>query len=124
MPRNLGGSVTDPSMKLTLQRLGYSNVEVVDTFGRIGFDEGELISLPFSGEHADLNIQSKHTFVVNIKGRKLFFLSGLRCNKSRTISAGRQDRRPDRRRIRRNGVCRRASHLALWATPNRSDQQA
>jgi L-ascorbate metabolism protein UlaG (beta-lactamase superfamily) len=74
VPRNLGGNVTDPSMKLILQRLGYSNIEVVDIFGRIEFDEGEIISLPFSGEHADLNIQSKHTFVVSIKGRKLFFL--------------------------------------------------
>lgn len=74
VPRNLGGNIADPSMKLILERLGYRNVEVIDPFGRIEFDEGEIISLPFSGEHADLNIRSKHTFVVSVKGRKMFFL--------------------------------------------------
>ena len=61
-------------MKLILQRLGYTNVDIVDAFDKISFAEGEIISLPFSGEHADLNIHSKQTIFVTIKGRKFFFL--------------------------------------------------
>ena len=74
VPRNGGGNIADPSMKLILQRLGFSNIEIVDAFDSIKFDEGEIISLPFSGEHADLNIHSKQTIFVNVKGRRIFFL--------------------------------------------------
>ncbi|SDR28499.1 L-ascorbate metabolism protein UlaG, beta-lactamase superfamily [Rhizobiales bacterium GAS191] len=74
VPRNGGGNIADPSMKLILQRLGYTNIDVVDAFDAIRFDEGEIISLPFSGEHADLNIHSKQTIFINIKGRRFFFL--------------------------------------------------
>ncbi len=77
VPRNGGGNIADPSMRLILQRLGYANIDVVDAFDAIKFDEGEIVSLPFSGEHADLNIQSKQTIFVNIKGRRLFFLVDL-----------------------------------------------
>jgi hypothetical protein len=61
-------------MALILKRLGYSNIDVVDVFNTIAFAEGNIISLPFSGEHADLNIHSKQTLLVHIKGRKFFFL--------------------------------------------------
>jgi L-ascorbate metabolism protein UlaG (beta-lactamase superfamily) len=74
VPRNGGGNIADPSMKLILQRLGYTNIDVVDAFDTIKLDEGEIISLPFSGEHADLNILSKQTIFINIKGRRFFFL--------------------------------------------------
>lgn len=74
VPRNSGGNIADPSMKLILERLGYSNIEVVDAFDFVPFNEGEIVSLPFSGEHADLNIHSKHTIFIKIKGRKFFFL--------------------------------------------------
>jgi L-ascorbate metabolism protein UlaG (beta-lactamase superfamily) len=74
VPRNGGGNIADPSMKLILQRLGYTNIDVVDAFDAVQFDDGEIISLPFSGEHSDLNIHSKQTIFVNIKGRRFFFL--------------------------------------------------
>jgi L-ascorbate metabolism protein UlaG (beta-lactamase superfamily) len=74
VPRNGGGNLADPSMKLILQRLGYTNIEVVDAFDSIKFDEGEVVSLPFSGEHSDLNVHSKQTIFVEIKGRRFFFL--------------------------------------------------
>ena len=74
VPRNNGGNIADPSMALILRRLGYRDIVIVDAFDSIGFDEGEIISLPFSGEHADLNIHSKHTILLRVKGRKFFFL--------------------------------------------------
>ena len=77
VPRNGGGNVADPSMKLILERLGFTDIEVVDAFDSIAFNEGEIVSLPFSGEHADLSIHSKQTIFVKIKGRKFFFLVDL-----------------------------------------------
>lgn len=74
VPRNGGGNIADPSMKLILQRLGFTNIDVVDAFDTIKFDEGEIISLPFSGEHADLNIHSKQTIFIKMKGKRFFFL--------------------------------------------------
>jgi L-ascorbate metabolism protein UlaG (beta-lactamase superfamily) len=74
IPRNRSGNIADPSMSLILKRLGYSNIEVLDAFGTISLDEGEITSLPFSGEHADLDIHSKQTILANIKGHRFFFL--------------------------------------------------
>jgi L-ascorbate metabolism protein UlaG (beta-lactamase superfamily) len=74
VPRNGGGNIADPSMKLILQRLGYGNIDVVDAFDEIRFDEGKIVSLPFSGEHADLNVHSKQTILIEVKGRRFFFL--------------------------------------------------
>ena len=74
VPRNNGGNTADPSMKLILHRLGYTHVDVVDAFDSVKFDEGEIVSLPFSGEHCDLNIHSKQTTFLNIKDRRFFFL--------------------------------------------------
>jgi L-ascorbate metabolism protein UlaG (beta-lactamase superfamily) len=74
VPRNGGGNIADPSMRLILQRLGYTNIDVVDPFNTIKFDEGEIISLPFSGEHADLSIQSKQTIFIKLRERRFFFL--------------------------------------------------
>jgi L-ascorbate metabolism protein UlaG (beta-lactamase superfamily) len=74
VPRNNAGQIADPSMKLILQRLGYTNIEVVDAFDSINFEDGEIVSLPFSGEHCDLNIHSKQTIFVKVKGRRFFFL--------------------------------------------------
>ena len=66
--------MADPSIALILGRLGYTNVSTVDAFDQIKFDEGEITSLPFSGEHADLDIHSKQTILLEVKGRKFFFL--------------------------------------------------
>lgn len=74
VPRNNAGNIADPSMKLIMKRLGYTTVDVVDPFDAIKFDEGEIVSLPFSGEHADLDIHSKQTILVDIKGKRFFFL--------------------------------------------------
>jgi L-ascorbate metabolism protein UlaG (beta-lactamase superfamily) len=74
IPRNNSGSIADPSLKLTLKEFGYHNVEVVDAFDTIAIPDGEIISLPFAGEHCDLNIYSKHAILLAIKGRKFMFL--------------------------------------------------
>lgn len=39
----------------------------------ITVEDGEIIALPFLGEHSDLNIQSKRSYYVNLKGKKFLF---------------------------------------------------
>lgn len=74
VPANNIGAVTDPSMKLCLQHMGFSNIEVAHPFDRFALPGGELVSLPFTGEHADLNIYSKHALSMNLLGRNFMFL--------------------------------------------------
>jgi L-ascorbate metabolism protein UlaG (beta-lactamase superfamily) len=74
VPANNSGSITDPSMKLVLKELGFTDVDVLDPFDSVDIPDGNILSLPFTGEHADLNIYSKHTISLTLKGRKFLFL--------------------------------------------------
>lgn len=74
VPSNNSGNIADPSMKLMLRSLGFEDVEVLDAFERVEIPDGEILSLPFTGEHADLSIYSKHAIALTLKGRKLMFL--------------------------------------------------
>lgn len=74
VPRNTSGEIADPSMKLILNRLGCANVRVVDPFDTIALPDGEIVSLPFPGEHCSLDIASKHSLAVNLRGRSFLFL--------------------------------------------------
>jgi len=74
VPRNNTGSLCDPSMKLILRRLGITRVDVLDAFDRIELPEGQLTALPFAGEHTDLDIHTKQTVFVSLKGRGILFL--------------------------------------------------
>ena len=74
VPANNHGSIADPSMKLILQSLGFEHIDVLEAFESVAIPGGEILSLPFTGEHADLNIYSKHTIALTLKGRKLLFL--------------------------------------------------
>jgi L-ascorbate metabolism protein UlaG (beta-lactamase superfamily) len=79
VPRSGGGSLQDPSLALLLRQVGFEHVVEVDTFDDI--DLGPLVvrPMPFFGEHSDLDIRSKTTYVVEAAGRRLFFASDT-CN--------------------------------------------
>ena len=74
VPRNNAGTLADPSMKLILRELGYTNIQVMEPFETLKFEEGSLTSLPFVGEHADLDIASKQSILVCLKNRSALFL--------------------------------------------------
>jgi L-ascorbate metabolism protein UlaG (beta-lactamase superfamily) len=74
VPRHNAGSLADPSLKLILERLGFTDISVVDPFDTIALPEGSLQFLPFLGEHADLDIRTKHTVMAELRGRRLLFL--------------------------------------------------
>lgn len=74
VPHNDRGNLADPSMKLIVKSLGFSNIVTVDPFDVIPTAEGEILSLPFTGEHAGLDINSKHCVGVRLKNRTVAFM--------------------------------------------------
>lgn len=79
VPRNNPGNLADPSMKLTLRALGFDNVTVMDPLDSVAIADGEITSLPFYGEHADLSIASKHGMHLRLRGHTFAFLADANC---------------------------------------------
>ena len=73
VPRNNGGGLADPSLKLALEHSGFSNVLEIDELGRIETADGSITSIPFLGEHGDLNIRSKTTYLVRLLAKSFLF---------------------------------------------------
>ena len=72
-PANHLGALEDPSIKLILKHVGFSSLIELKEMESISLDEGEITALPFLGEHSDLNIQSKLSYCINLKGKKFLF---------------------------------------------------
>ena len=72
VPKNNGGSLADPSIRLLLKQLGFSVVEV-DDLEEIPLANGRITSIPFLGEHGDLNVRSKTAWLIEMGGKKCFF---------------------------------------------------
>jgi len=79
VPRSGVGSLQDPSVKLMLKQIGCKGVIEIDEMESIQIGEGSITGLPFMGEHADLNIPSKMTYLVRLGTRSLLFLADS-CN--------------------------------------------
>jgi len=72
VPKNNGGSLADPSVRLLLKKLHFNVIEV-DDLEEISIPEGRIVSIPFLGEHGDLNIRSKTAWLIEIQEKKCFF---------------------------------------------------
>lgn len=68
VPKNNGGSLVDPSLKMVLQHIGFSQVREIDEMESIDIEGGSITGLPFLGEHADLDIRTKVAHLVNVEG--------------------------------------------------------
>ncbi len=73
VPRNNGGGLADPSLKLALENSGFTGVCEIDELGLVETADGSITSIPFLGEHGDLNIRSKTTYLVRALGRSFLF---------------------------------------------------
>ena len=71
VPRSSRGSLADPSLGLYLSHLGLPVTEV-DDFAEVEFPGGKVIATPFLGEHCDLDIRAKSTYIVKMAGRTMF----------------------------------------------------
>lgn len=72
VPKNNGGTLADPSIRLLLTHIGFKAVEV-DDLQEIEIPGGRIVAIPFLGEHGDLNIRSKSAWYIELLGRKFFF---------------------------------------------------
>jgi L-ascorbate metabolism protein UlaG (beta-lactamase superfamily) len=71
VPKNNGGFLTDPSMKLALRSIGFKNVAEIDEMETVPIEGGAITGLPFLGEHADLNVRSKIAYLINLQEKKI-----------------------------------------------------
>ncbi|OJW54634.1 MAG: hypothetical protein BGO67_05235 [Alphaproteobacteria bacterium 41-28] len=72
-PANHRGSIADPDIRLILQHTGFSSLIEAREMDTIPLPEGEIIFLPFFGEHSDLNIQSKLVHCIRLQGKQFLF---------------------------------------------------
>ena len=75
VPRGGSGSLQDPSLKQMLRMIGFDNVLELDEMESLSTPVGELVGIPFFGEHADLDIRSKLAYFIRADGRGLLFLA-------------------------------------------------
>ena len=71
VPKNNGGTLADPSLKLIFQNIGFRSVREIDEMESIEINGGSIIGLPFFGEHSDLNIRSKLAHFILLKGKSI-----------------------------------------------------
>jgi L-ascorbate metabolism protein UlaG (beta-lactamase superfamily) len=74
VPRNDSGNLADPSMELILERLGLRSVSAAAPFEKFDLPGGYILTLPFIGEHAGLDINSKQCIVIRLGSSSLCFL--------------------------------------------------
>jgi L-ascorbate metabolism protein UlaG (beta-lactamase superfamily) len=71
VPRGGDGGIEDPSLRRMLRAIGFDNVIEIDELERISLPGGYVTALPFFGEHGDMNIRTKSTYVLGSGCRKV-----------------------------------------------------
>jgi L-ascorbate metabolism protein UlaG (beta-lactamase superfamily) len=71
VPRNSGGYLADPSLKLLLRSVGFPRVVEIEDLDSLEIPGGALTGLPFLGEHADLNIRAKTAHLIQLEGQSI-----------------------------------------------------
>jgi len=79
VPRNGGGHLQDPSLKLLLKNSGFKNVSEFTEMQEICDGNLRITGLPFLGEHADLDINTKLAWLIQANGAALLFAADS-CN--------------------------------------------
>jgi L-ascorbate metabolism protein UlaG (beta-lactamase superfamily) len=79
VPRSGGGSLQDPSLKLLLQQIGFTDVVELDEMETLSIPTGSITGLPFLGEHADLDIRTKLAYLCRLGRHSLLFAADS-CN--------------------------------------------
>ena len=78
VPRTHGLFYTDTSLKLMAQKLGFRNVVELDSLESIKLGDGEIIAVPFLGEHADLP-HGKSAYIVRAGTERILFAADSNC---------------------------------------------
>jgi L-ascorbate metabolism protein UlaG (beta-lactamase superfamily) len=77
--RNADGFPQDPSLELALRKLGFNDVLEVRDAQEIKLPGGAITAIPFLGEHNDLAIQSKQSFMIRFGKRSVLCIADS-CN--------------------------------------------
>src|SRR6185503_11591681 len=75
VPRGGSGTLADPSLKLILQQIGFRSVLELDEMEAIEIPSGEIVAVPFLGEHGDVNVRAKTGYLVRCRGRSIMLLA-------------------------------------------------
>jgi L-ascorbate metabolism protein UlaG (beta-lactamase superfamily) len=79
VPRNNRGHLQDPSLKLIFENCGFRNVVELNELEGIRVGDVSITGLPFLGEHGDLDIHSKMSWLVKLGLHTLLFAADS-CN--------------------------------------------
>jgi len=79
VPRNGGGALQDPSLKLLLKQCGFKNVIEISEMEQVPFERGSITAIPFLGEHGDLNVMTKSAYLLRVDEHTLLFAADS-CN--------------------------------------------
>ena len=74
VPRS-GKSVQDPNLKLMFNNIGFNQIIELDEMEAITFDNVKIMGIPFTGEHGDLNIQTKLCYHLQIEEFSIMFFA-------------------------------------------------
>lgn len=78
VPHSSGIFYGDTSLKLLARKLGFKNVQEVEALDSIAVPSGEIISVPFLGEHCDLP-HAKTAYVVRVGNEQILFAADSSC---------------------------------------------
>jgi len=69
---------TDPSLKLLARQIGFKNIVEMDSLESLELPDGEIVSAPFLGEHADL-AHGKSAYVIRAGKERILFAADSNC---------------------------------------------
>ncbi|HEV2989918.1 MAG TPA: MBL fold metallo-hydrolase [Candidatus Angelobacter sp.] len=79
VPRNGNGHLQDPSLRLVLENCGFKSVIELAEMQEIRDGNVRITGLPFFGEHADLEINTKMAWAIRIGAHSMLFAADS-CN--------------------------------------------
>lgn len=75
VPRTTQGAIFDPSLELVSKHLGFNKVVAPNPFDTIELKTLRIQTVPFLGEHGDLDITSKLGYRIEINENSMIFLA-------------------------------------------------
>ncbi|WP_271730050.1 MBL fold metallo-hydrolase [Aquimarina algiphila] len=82
VPKNSGGRLQDPSLKLMFHYLGFENIIELGDMETLTFKDCSITGIPFLGEHSDLDIRSKLCYSVKLDNDFKILFAADSCNLS------------------------------------------
>ena len=75
VPKSGTGALQDPSLKLMFENIGFKNVVEIEEMQTMQFNDCTVTGIPFTGEHADLNVITKSCYHVRIGQFSVMFVA-------------------------------------------------